>query len=488
MVMETNFIKNITMTGNQRSSLPLDWEAIEEHRKNSIRYAVKYISTDQRVIVVDGLNPEDNAMIQALYSRAPQSILGHLEKLKKDGTKQIMGVYYVGYNHGSIGQCGFTTICLEGVSMLVAKAFQDSSLYNGQESSTRYLNMTLQATKNPANTEFGETLQKDSMAFYEKVLAELIPDLKLRFPKPECIHTEANLVKKFDLDYEKSIKAKAFDIARGFLPAGVTTYLSWTTSLQHAKQRLDILRHHHVQEVADVAEQVLQAMKETYPDSFGHKERPDNARYDALLASKLGYHDLPYQPFCVLKNTFDRNELRLYSEFLEDRPEYSDLPWVMNECGQLRVTFPIDFASFRDMQRHRPWVLKMPLLTTRYGFFSWYLEQLPNVLRNEAEAHLTTLEWRLQLLDVTPEELQNYIPMGYTVQTETTGTLPQYVYVCELRTKQTVHPTFRIPEQQLAEYLQQWFQKEVGFKLALYVDMNPDAFSLRRGTQDIVLK
>jgi thymidylate synthase ThyX len=472
----------------KRSSLPLNWQAIANLRKKSIRYAVKYISKDQRVIVVDGLNPEDNAMIQALYSRDPKSVLAHIEKLKKDGTKTVMGTYYVGYNHGSIGQCGFFTINLEGVSMLVAKAFQNSSLYNGQESSTRYLNMTLQATKNPANTEAGEQLQKRSMAFYEKVLADLIPHLKQRFPKPKCVETDEKLIKKFDSEYEKSIKAKAFDIARGFLPAGVTTYLSWTTSLQHAKQRIDILRNHHVQEVAEVAEQVFQAMKETYPDSFGHKEYPATNAYNALIASKLSYHDLPYQPFTVLKNAFDVDDLKSYSEIVKSRPEYSELPWEMNECGQMRVTFPIDFGSFRDIQRHRPWVLKMPLLTADHGFFPWYMNQLPTVLRNESKAYLREYEKDVKKMDVTPVELQNYILMGYTVQAETTGSFPQYVYVCELRTKQTVHPTLRIPEQQIATYLRNWFKKELGFTLPLYPDMTEDAFSLRRGKQDITLK
>lgn len=464
-------------------------EEIAEHRQKSINLAVKYLSEDRRVIVIDGLNPEDNAMIQALYSRDPKSVLKHFEKLRKDGTKQIMGTFYVGYGHGSIGQCGYTTICLENVSMLVAKAFQDSALYDGQESSTRYLNMSLQATKNPEGTERGESLQKESMAFYEKVLAELVPDLKLRFPKPKCDKTEPDEIAKFDLNYEKGIKVKAFDIARGFLPAGVTTYLSWTTSLQHAKNRLDILRMHPVLEVSEIADQVLVALKETYPDSFGHKEYHDQVAYNAKCAKEFTYFDLPYQPFTVLKNTLDVTDLEKYRGPLENRPQYSLLPWLINECGQIRVTFPIDFGSFRDMQRHRPWVLKMPLLHTQHGFFPWYMEQLPQSLREEAEKHLWLFKKKLGklLMSISREEAQNYIPMGYTVQTETTGGLPEYVYVCELRTQQTVHPTFRIPEQQMATYLKDWF-RENGFKLSLHVDMNPDAFSMKRGTQDITKK
>ncbi len=466
-----------------KSTTALDKQGISENRKNAINYAIKHVSSDQRVIVVDGLNPEDNAMIQAVLSRDPKSIVPHLEKLQKEGSGKIMGLFYVGYGHGSIGQCGFTTIFLENVSMLVAKAFQDSSLYNGQESSTRYLNMSLQECKNPEGTSKGAMRQKKSMDFYEKVLAEILPSLKDRFPAEEGLDE-----KKLSV-YNKSLKAKAFDIARGFLPAGVTTYVSWTTSLQHLKNRIDVLKHHPVSEVREIAEQVLAAAKETYPDSFSHKDYPAQEEYNKFVSTKNTYWDLPFQEFCVTKNTLSVSDLKRYSEELTNRPKHSELTSLINECGQIRVTFPLDFGSFRDMQRHRPWVLKMPLLHTRFGFFPWYLDQLPENLRKEAKKHLEELEKDLLEINVSSEELQNYIPMGYTVQTETTGGLPQYVYVCELRTQQTVHPTFRVPEQKMAAYLKKWFSENMnGMEIALYADMDPDVFSNKRGTQDIVSK
>lgn len=44
--------------------------------------------------------------------------------------------------------------------------------------------------------------------------------------------------------YRKSIHAKAFDIARGFLPAGTTTLLSWHTNLRQAYDHIQQLRYH----------------------------------------------------------------------------------------------------------------------------------------------------------------------------------------------------------------------------------------------------
>jgi len=77
------------------------------------------------VIIIDDLPPETVAMLQALYSRSPQSVREHLLKVKA-GPEKFMARYYVGYNHKSIGDCGTTSIFIENVSMLAAKAIQDN--------------------------------------------------------------------------------------------------------------------------------------------------------------------------------------------------------------------------------------------------------------------------------------------------------------------------------------------------------------------------
>ena len=103
----------------------------------------------QDIFVIDDQHPEDLAMLQALYSRSPASVVTHLDKLKQSGSGKFMENYYVGYGHASIGDCGATTVFIEQVSMLVAKAMQDNPLYNGQEASTRYLDFSQQSIVDP---------------------------------------------------------------------------------------------------------------------------------------------------------------------------------------------------------------------------------------------------------------------------------------------------------------------------------------------------
>lgn len=80
--------------------------------------------------ISDEFPPEATAMLQALYSRDPKSVLQHKERVQTLGVDKFMSSYYVGYGHKSIGDCGTTTVFIEQVSMLAAKSVQDWPLYN----------------------------------------------------------------------------------------------------------------------------------------------------------------------------------------------------------------------------------------------------------------------------------------------------------------------------------------------------------------------
>ena len=109
------------------------------------------------------LHPEDCAMLQALYSRSPASVVDHLDKVLAAGSGKFMERYYVGYGHASIGDCGVTTLFIENYSMLAAKAIQDNPLYSGQEASTRYLDFAQQPMIDPYNHPASSAIQQGWM-------------------------------------------------------------------------------------------------------------------------------------------------------------------------------------------------------------------------------------------------------------------------------------------------------------------------------------
>ncbi len=427
-----------------------------------------------KIIIVDDVAPEANAMLQALYSRSPKSVTEHLEIVRTAGPEKFMASYYVGYGHKSIGDCGTTSIFVENVSMLVAKAVQDWALYNGQEASTRYLDMSKQEVLNPLGTKEGKAIQDEWMRFYTHTLEALIPSLKTRFPIKDGDNEKV---------YEKAIRAKAFDIARGFLPAGATTYASWHTNLRQAADHLKEMRHHPLPEVRQTAGEIMKSLQAKYSSSFLHKEYPLEEAYVAQSVAEFAYFDDSSIKKFTYKNRLDIKGLTQHKKLLKNRPAKAELHQRFRQYGDVLFSFPLDFGSYRDLQRQRSAIQEMPLLSTKHGFHPWYLEQLTPELRKEALAVLKAQKARIAKLKTTKEIKQYYTAMGYMVTVKMSCSLPSAVYIAELRSADTVHPTLRVEAQKMGDVL-----SKIVPNLTMHHDTSPGTWNIKRGSQDIVKK
>lgn len=423
------------------------------------------------------ITPEAEAMIQALHSRSIEGILGHLEVLKKKGPEKFMSNFYVGYGHKSIGDCGSATVFVEGVSMLTAKAIQDWRLYNGQESSTRYIPFGEQTFLNPANSKAGEDIQERWRSFCLENMEAVVASLFKRFPKG---------VNEKDGDYEKAIRARAFDIMRGFLPAGATTNVAWRMELRQFADELMVLRHHPVDEARLTALETEGALQEAYPSSFGHKHYDATETYNREWMSREYYFDPErIDDFGLTWNGIDPRRIDEYREVLENRPPKTELPQFIAGAGTVGFEFLLDFGSFRDLQRHRSIVQRMPLLTTRFGFGSWYLDELPPDIREKALDLLPKQQAMINLIGLPKESRQYYVAMGYRVPCSLSGDLRALTYIIELRGTRFVHPTLRKRIFQIKDALERILPSGCA---VFHMDPDPDRFDAKRGTHDIVRK
>lgn len=428
----------------------------------------------REIIVIDDQPPEDIAMMAAMYSRDPRSIKVHLDQVKQKGSKRFIETWYCRYGHKSIGDCGTTSLFIEYVSLLAAKAIQDHPLYSGQEASTRFLSMTSMPLIDPIGSPLSASVHKRWMQFYERTLQELQPHLRAQFPKKETDK---------QTDYDKSIAARCFDISRGFLPAGLSTLVAWHTNLRQAHDKLKELRHHPLAEVKATANETLIALRSKYPSSFGHKEYPAEEAWLAACAKSYYYEaKLPTQ--FSSRSFFEEAEIEKHQNLLASRPPKSELPHRFRRYGEIEFSFALDFGSFRDLQRQRSCTLEMPLLTpTRFA--PWYLEQLPESLRRDAEFLIAQQQASLNALrhdGCSAEDLQYYCALGFEVPVLMTCNLPSALYISELRSGETVHPTLRGPAQEMGRELKRIFEW-----LPVYIDEST-AWSCKRGTQDIVRK
>lgn len=427
------------------------------------------------IFIYDEFNPEDTAMMQALYSRSPKSVTEHVKKVKQAGSGKFMEKFYVQYGHRSIADCGSTTIFIEGISMLGDKALQDWPLYSGQETSTRYIDMSKQAIVDPLGTPDSRQILKDWMRFYIKNQEVVNKHLRTKHPKEE--HQE-------EATYEKAIQARTFDIMRGFLPAGITTQLSWHTNLRQAKDKISLLQRHPLPEVKKTAEDILKRLKQKYPNSFSHEDYQEQKEYWTYLMNEYNYYyPKTLNPDFDYKNNIQPQELKQYKDIIEKRPPKTNLPHFLTELGNIIFDFNLDFGSFRDIQRHRNGVCRMPLLTTKLNFNSWYLEQLPEQTKEEAKNLIDIQKQRIEALETSDQNKQYYIAMGFNVPCRVSYGLPALVYVIELRASKAVHPTLRDVAHKMHYTLKELFPD-----LVLHTDLEPSNWDIKRGSQDIIEK
>lgn len=428
-----------------------------------------------KVFVYDEFSPQDTAMMQALYSRSPLSVEEHVKKVRETGSGKFMEKYYVGYGHASIADCGSTTVFIEQVSILADKAIQDWPLYSGQETSTRYVDMSKQPIVDPIGDPQSKKILDNWMEFYIGSQEELKKHLREKYPMKGREDGEV---------YEKAIAARCFDIMRGFLPAGITTQLSWHTNLRQANDKLSILRHNPIPEIRDIAKEINKRLSEKYSQSFSHKLYPEQENYREMFNKRYYYYDPgKLESDFSARTNISRTELNKYDDLVKLRPQKTVLPHILSELGNITLDFYLDYGSFRDIQRHRNGVCRIPLLMTKIGFNSWYLDQLPNDLKSKAVELIKSQKKEIDKLVTSPEIKQYYIALGFNVACRASYGLPATVYVIELRSGKMVHPTLRRIAHRMRGALLEMFPE-----VALHCDMDPDDWDVRRGLQDITEK
>lgn len=421
---------------------------------------------------------ETTAMLQAFYSRNHKPIKVRLEELGEDQTsvKKNLEKWYVGYGHESIGQCGGFTLFIENVSFLAAKAIQDSPLYNGQESSSRYIDFY---GKEMINLGFS-SIQEKLMNFYhdnqEAVLEHVI---------------EKYGVDRTDQIQLKTAKSRVFDILRSFLPAGCTTQLSWFTTFDNANKRLIQLKFHPLQEVRDIADKIIEQCKEQFPYAFSgieksiekygsyYQEHSVHLNYLQLkLPGRIKFENMELCGQVESRGFFGSPGISWPS--VDNRPKGLPIPRKFSYLGRFQFSYLLDYGSFRDLQRHRNCVQMLPVLNTDYGFHPWYFDQLPKSIKHNAKKIISEIILEIEELELSEIEKQYYVPMGFLTPCELDCDLPQLVYISELRTNSTVHPTLR----ELAKHFADVARKYV----PIFDDSSDDSLNFKRGTQDILQK
>ena len=423
-----------------------------------------------KIHLLSGLNdPEVVAMLQALYSRSHKSITERInphEALNPDKIKTLknsLKKYYIGYNHDSIGNCGWITLFIEQVSLLAAKAIENHPLFNGQESSTRYINYDRKdGFLNPNENNIpGLLCFNRLMQTYRFVVMTLKKELQNQYPKPEGMS---------DSQYTNAILSSSVDLARGYLPAGTKTQLSWTGHIQAIREHCKELLNHPLDEVKQLALQILTKCNTNYPSAFPDSDlsQQDDSikQYRQLKHLKertLGYNltAIEKQEVRVYFDRFGLSYLELFVNELKQQPKHEKLPSYLELLGPITARFYLDFGSFRDLQRHRKANIPIPEFRINTGMNAYYPMTIASLLTTPEDfdtfcyLNLEVDQCVNKMAAVLDNNSAQYFyPLGWDVPVVCTASLAQWAYMLELRTSKSVHATLRTVMQKIAKEIE----------------------------------
>src|ERR1700751_1212850 len=174
------------------------------------------------VFAVYGVEPEIQAYAMAKYSRSALSMKESLKEITAQKAEKFLNTFYFQYGHRSIADLAHIALAIEKLSILAAIAVADEQRWDGQERSTRYQYFKKSGYYTP---DFGADDQAKSLyrgtmdglfEVYEALSQRTYEYLAEITPRPEDLKAHA---------YERTLRARAFDISRYLLPLGTNTSL-----------------------------------------------------------------------------------------------------------------------------------------------------------------------------------------------------------------------------------------------------------------------
>ena len=208
------------------------------------------------VYAVYGVEPEVQAYAMAKYSRSALSMKESLREITTQKAEKFLNTFYFQYGHRSIADLAHIALAIEKLSILAAIELADEQRWDGQERSTRYQDFKKSGYFTP---DFGADseackLYRDTLDFlfaeYDALSERMFQHLAGITPKPSDMKQDA---------YERTLKARAFDITRYLLPLAANTSLGEIVNARTLENQVAHLLSHTHKEVRHLGELLKKA-------------------------------------------------------------------------------------------------------------------------------------------------------------------------------------------------------------------------------------
>jgi thymidylate synthase ThyX len=208
-------------------------------------------SPSVEVFAVYGVEPEVQAYAMAKYSRSALSMKESLKEINTQKAEKFLNTFYFQYGHRSIADLAHVALAIEKLSILAAIAVADEQRWDGQERSTRYQDFKKSGYYAPdfSGDEQARTLYRNTMdglfEVYQALSERTYEYLAEITPRPEQMKAEA---------YERTLRARAFDISRYLLPLGTNTSLGEIVNARTLESQVAHLLSHTHEEIRHLGE------------------------------------------------------------------------------------------------------------------------------------------------------------------------------------------------------------------------------------------
>src|SRR6478752_5705081 len=208
------------------------------------------------VFAVFGVEPEIQAYAMAKYSRSALSMKESLREISTQKAEKFLNTFYFQYGHRSIADLAHLALAIERLSILAAIELADEQRWDGQERSTRYQDFRKSGYFTPdfGSDDEGGKLYQETVDFlfaeYDALSAHMTQHLINITPKPADMKQDA---------YERTLKARAFDITRYLLPLATNTSLGEIVNARTLENQVAHLLSHTHKEVRQLGDSLKNA-------------------------------------------------------------------------------------------------------------------------------------------------------------------------------------------------------------------------------------
>ena len=423
----------------------------------------------------------------------------------------------VGYGDDSVAELAGAHVAVEQVSMLAAKALEDSRIgISPLEKSTRYVRFD---RAGPDGRYLYHRAAELANPLYEKS-ADALFETYSRLIEPATLAIRERYPQEpgeTDRAWKSATRAKALDLLRGLLPAGALTNLGLFGNGRSFEYLITKLSAHELPECQRLATDLHQELSLVIPafvrraldERYGRPAAERMAKLRETTARMARSGPTPSADPVVRLIDYDRDAERKVGDaalfpqsnlpldeqsadaeavleaLLGDRANRRQRPPRALEHAVYTFEITANFAAYRDLHRHRMLTQDRQLLGMALGYDSppglTELGMTDDFGRAIEDAEVAYHKIHREL---GPALAQYAVPMAFHVRWYFHANLREVFHLCELRTTPQGHPDYRWVAQEMFKRVHEVHPRLAGY--ARFVDLGPgDELERRRSERKI---